>query len=188
MARSVSWLPRLHEIRRSVENSVRSHYDRRALEVLFKLQPRAAGKLLSLLRTGSPLGSSHLVERETLRKFLEAASEAENVTALVLTQRLEKEKVTHRQPRLLVRRDLDPVGLAALPSWITLTRGHAHFSFETNLQLAEGLFLVVQMIDSDFPGFAAAYQPQKPSTDAPEAAAEMRVLFDDLKRREGTHG
>ncbi|MDQ1450390.1 MAG: hypothetical protein QOK38_256 [Acidobacteriaceae bacterium] len=35
MPRPISWLPRLHEIRRSVVNSVRSHYDRNDLERLF---------------------------------------------------------------------------------------------------------------------------------------------------------
>ena len=42
MPRRLSWLPRLHEIRRSVGNSVRSHYDRRDLQTLFEFQPRAA--------------------------------------------------------------------------------------------------------------------------------------------------
>jgi len=39
MPRPLSWLPRLHVIRRTVANSVRSHYDRRELETLFELQP-----------------------------------------------------------------------------------------------------------------------------------------------------
>jgi hypothetical protein len=37
MPRPLSWLPRLHEIDRSVANSVRSHYDRRDIERLFEL-------------------------------------------------------------------------------------------------------------------------------------------------------
>jgi len=42
MPRPVSWLPRLHVIRRTITTSVRSHYDRRELETLFELQPRPA--------------------------------------------------------------------------------------------------------------------------------------------------
>ena len=41
MPRPISWLPQLHAIERSVQNSVRSHYQRRDLEQLFSLQPRA---------------------------------------------------------------------------------------------------------------------------------------------------
>jgi hypothetical protein len=188
MARSVSWLPRLDEIRRSVENSVRTHYERRDLELLFKLQPRAAGKLLSLLRTESPLGSSHLVTREELRKFLDAVSKAQDVTALVLSQRLQKQNISRRKPRSLVRRDLDPVGLASLPNWITLVRGRLTVAFQTTEQLAEGLLIMARIFESDGDEFAATYEPKKPSRDTSEAAADVRVLFDELEKMEGTHG
>ncbi len=49
VARPVSWLPRLHTITKTVQNSVRSHYDRGDLERLFELQPRAAQKMLEML-------------------------------------------------------------------------------------------------------------------------------------------
>lgn len=49
MLRLITWLSRLHEIRRSVANLVRSHYDRRDIEALFELQPRAAQKLVEML-------------------------------------------------------------------------------------------------------------------------------------------
>jgi hypothetical protein len=184
VARSVSWLPRLHDIRRSVENSVRSHYDRRDLELLFKLQPRAAGKLLDLLHT-TTIGSAHLVERDELRKFLDAVHESEDVAALCLRQRLEKENVSRRKPRSLVRRDLDPVGLAALPSWITITRGRLLIEFETTEQLAEGLLMLARIFESDGDQFAALYEPQR---NPPEAAAEVREMFHELEKMEGTHG
>ena len=187
MARSVSWLPRLRDIRRSVENSVRSHYDRRDLELLFKLQPRAAGKLLDLLDTVK-IGSSHLVERDKLRKFLDAVNESEDVAALVLRQRLEKENVSRRRPRSLVRHDLDPVGLAALPNWITIARGRLEIVFVTTEQLAEGMLILARILESDGDLFAATYEPKKLSTDAPAAAAEVRELFSNLEKMEGTHG
>jgi len=189
MARSVSWLPRLHEIRRSVENSVRSHYDRRDLELLFKLQPRAAGKLINLLRTGSTLGSSYLVERDTLLKFLVDAGEAEDIGTLCLRQRLEQQQIAHRRrPRSLVRRDLDPVGLAALPNWITIERGRLCFDFETTEQLAEGMLILARIFESDGDEFASTYEPKKQSSDAPAAAAEVHELFDELERMESNHG
>jgi hypothetical protein len=70
MPRPGSWLPRLHTISRSVANSVRSHYDRRDLEHLFELQPRAAQKLLEMLPTVE-IGTSRLVDREVLAGFLD---------------------------------------------------------------------------------------------------------------------
>jgi hypothetical protein len=69
MPRPISWLPHLHEIRRSVLNSVRSHYDRNDLERLFEVQPRSAQLLLELLPTVR-LGRSLLVEREALASSL----------------------------------------------------------------------------------------------------------------------
>ena len=63
MPRPISWLPRLHEIRRAVDGSVRSHYDRRDLERLFEVQPRSAQKLIELF-PALTVGTSRLVERE----------------------------------------------------------------------------------------------------------------------------
>jgi hypothetical protein len=48
MPRPVSWLTRLREIRRAVASSVRSHYERKEIEALFQVQPRAAQLLLEM--------------------------------------------------------------------------------------------------------------------------------------------
>jgi hypothetical protein len=187
MARLVSWLPRLHLIRRTVANSVRSHYDRRDLELLFKLQPRAAGKLLEMLPTEA-MGRSHLVTREALLRFLEQASEAEDVAALVLRQRQDKEAVSRRKPRSLVRRDLDPVGMAALPSWITLTPGRLEVNFETTEQLGEGMLILARILETEGDEFAAAYEPPLPPSDVPAATAEVRAMFRELEQMEVSRG
>ncbi len=78
LPRPLSWLPRLHEIRRAVANSVRSHYGRHDLEALFELQPRAAQQLLGLLPTVQ-VGTSRLVEAEALRGFLDRIQTAPDV-------------------------------------------------------------------------------------------------------------
>jgi hypothetical protein len=96
MPRPISWLPRLHEIARSVANSVRSHYDRRDLEQLFELQPRAAQKLLEMLPTVQ-VGTSGLVERETLGAFLERVRDSENTTELFEQIRKEKAGNSRRE-------------------------------------------------------------------------------------------
>jgi len=186
MARYVSWLPRLHEIRRSVENSVRSHYDRRDLELLFKVQPRTAGKLLQML-CSMTIGSSNLVDRESLLRFLTSAHEEENVTALCLKQRQAKEAITRKKPRSLVRRDLDPVGMAALPSWMTLARGYLSIQFETTEQLGEGMLLLARILESDGDEFARKYEPDPKPRDDPQAVAEIREMFRELEQLEEQH-
>jgi cobalamin biosynthesis protein CobD/CbiB len=111
MARPITWLPRLHEIRRSVADSVRSHYTRRELEVLFQIQQGAASRLLEIVPTLTVNGS-YLAEREGLLAFLDRVSETEDVTTLMRRLRAEKQAPTRRSVRTMVRRDTSPVSLA----------------------------------------------------------------------------
>ncbi|ADW71573.1 hypothetical protein AciX9_4643 (plasmid) [Granulicella tundricola MP5ACTX9] len=69
MPRPISWLPRLHEITKTITHSVRSHHDRRDIEKLFELQPRAAQELLKLLPSVQ-VGTSRLLDRQVLADFL----------------------------------------------------------------------------------------------------------------------
>jgi hypothetical protein len=99
MPRPVSWLPRLHEITRAVTGSARSHYDRRDLEKLFELQPRAAQKMLEMLPTVQ-VGTSRLVDREVLANFLEGVRDADNTETYLEQTRLAKAVVSHRRTGL----------------------------------------------------------------------------------------
>ena len=49
MPRTLSWLDRIVPISRTVAESARSHYDRKELQRLFELQPRAAQQLMAAL-------------------------------------------------------------------------------------------------------------------------------------------
>ena len=49
MPRTLSWLDRIVPISRTVRDSARSHYDRKDIERLFELQPRAAQQLETLI-------------------------------------------------------------------------------------------------------------------------------------------
>ena len=62
MLRPGSWLPRLHEIRRSVTNSVRSHYDRRDLPRRVELTGNVAWAWFSCV--GLVARSDFLVTRD----------------------------------------------------------------------------------------------------------------------------
>jgi hypothetical protein len=156
MPRPVSWLPRLHTISRSVANSVRSHYDRRDLELLFELQPRAAQKMLEMLPSVQ-VGTSRLVDREVLAAFLERVRDAEDTTALFEQIRAEKAAVTRRKPRSLVRRDLDPIGLTSLPSSIQLSPGHLEVRFDTVEELAEAMYALARVLESEGEEFARRF-------------------------------
>ena len=182
MARPPTWLPRLHQLRQAVANSVRSHYDRRDLERLFELQPRGAGKLLELLPT-VPVGTAHLVDREVLLGFLERVHDAEDVHALFGELRLERGSASRRKIRSLVRRDLEPVGLASLPESIALSRGRLEVGFRTVEELAEAMLTLARILESDGDTFADLYEPEKPQS-IDNDVEELRSMFRRLEEAE----
>ena len=182
MARPPSWLPRLHEIRRAVANSVRSHYDRRDLERLFELQPRAAGKLLDLLPT-VPVGTAHLVDRQVLAGFLDRVQQADDVRALFNQLRLEKGAASRRKIRSLVRRDVEPVDLTSLPDSITLRRGQMEVSFSSIEQLAETMLTLARILENEGDVFAELYEPLKPPA-VDDDVEELKQMFRRLEEME----
>jgi len=182
MPRPLSWLPRLHVIRRTITNSVRSHYDRRELETLFELQPRAAQKLTEMLPSVR-VGTSRLIEREALVRFLDRVQEADDVAALFDHIRAEKTLASRRRIRSLVRRDLEPVALTSLPDTIQLSRGQLKIRFDTVEQLAENLLLLARILESEGEEVAANYElAEEMQTDT--AALEVEQMFAELERRE----
>ncbi len=182
MPRPISWLPRLHVIRHVVTNSVRSHYDRRELETLFELQPRAAQKLSEMLPSVR-VGTSRLIEREALVSFLDRVQDADDVALLFDQIRAEKNLASRRRIRSLVRRDLEPVSLTSLPESIQLSRGQLTISFETVEQLAENLLLVARILESEGEELAAVYEPSE-HKETDSAAAEVKQMFVELVRQE----
>jgi len=180
MPRPISWLPRLHEIARSVANSVRSHYDRRDLEQLFELQPRAAQKLLEMLPTVQ-VGTSGLVERETLGAFLERVRDSENTTELFEQIRKEKAGNSRRKIRALVRRDLDPVGLGSLPDSMTLSPGRLEVRFQSVEELCEAMLILARVLNDEPEEFAKMYSA--PAQEVQENVPnEMELLFRQLEQ------
>lgn len=186
MPRPVSWLPRLHEISRSVANSVRSHYGRRDLEQLFELQPRAAQKLIEMLPTVK-IGTSLLVEREALAGFLDRVRDADDVGALFDQVRAEKTAVSRKKLRTLVRRDDRPMTVASLPGSIALSRGRLEVSFASVEQLAEAMYALARVLDNDQDAFIQAYEPERPPA-VPEDAGEIDALFAELEAMEKLSG
>ena len=150
MARPASWLPRLHEIRRTVSSSIRSHYTRRELERLFQLQPRAALKVIELLPTVS-IGTSLLVEKDALLSFLQGAQDADDTTAYFERVRLAKATVSQKKIRSLVRRDREPLTISSLPHALHLSPGRLEIEFATVLELTEAMYTLARVLESDEP-------------------------------------
>ena len=184
MPRPVSWLPRLHEIRRSIDSSVRSHYD---LQRLFELQPRAAQKLIEMLPAVT-IGTSRLVEREALASFLERVQDAEDTSSLIEQLRQEKAAPSRRSLRTLVRHDAEPASLTITPEGMSLDRGRLEISFRNLEQLAEGLVYLARLLDGDLDGFAQAYEPEAlPPAETDNATREVGAMFRELEQTEAEH-
>lgn len=180
MPRPLSWLPRLHEIRRSVANSTQSHYGRRDLEYLFGLQPRAAQEILKLLPTVS-VGTSLLAEREALAQFLGEVHAADDPGALLATRR----SIPQAKPKgkLRFRTDLPTVTLASLPRELTLEAGRVEVRFETMEELVQTLFSLAQILEFETDAFLNRFEPRPPAVPTPERD-EVQRMFDELQERE----
>lgn len=162
MPRPISWLPRLHEIRRSVVNSVRSHYDRNDLERLFEVQPRSAQLLLELLPTVR-LGRSLLVEREALAQFLERLTVADDVSGEIERIRSEKPSQVRKKLRYVVTDEVANATVSSLPFNVIAERGRLEIRFSTLIELAESLHAIAQALDHDLDTCVQLWEPGAPS-------------------------
>jgi hypothetical protein len=185
MPRPASWLPRLHEIHRTVSNSVRSHYDRRDLEQLFELQPRAAQKLLALLPTVA-VGTSRLVEREALGSFLDGARDADDTTAYFERIRTQATASSRKKLRTLVRRDVEPLQLDSLPANIEFNPGQMIVSFRTIEDLAQAMYSLARAIETDGDELARRYEVQEVVDDGSPNRTEFEAMLQELSIQEAT--
>lgn len=180
MARPISWLPRLHEIRKSVTNSVRSHYTRSELEDLFQLQPRMASRYLGSLPTVK-VGTAYMVKREDLLAFLNEVNEADDPHEALSRTREEKAGVSRRALRNLVRHDIEPASLASLTSDVTLDMGRLEIRFASAYQLVESLWAIASILQGDgLDEFVQRYEP-KPEVVEDQAATDMKALWAELE-------
>jgi hypothetical protein len=186
MARPISWLPRLHEIRRAVNNSVRSHYTRDELEFLFQLRPRATAKLMELFPIDK-VGNTYTVSREQLSGVLARFQETDDPHALLAQLREEKAGLSRRKIRHMVLRDVAPATLASLPTSMTLEPGRMEVRFATVTELGEAMLFLALVLESDGDEFARRYEPAPPKAEDTDAAA-VRALFTELEEMELAHG
>lgn len=182
MARPITWLGRLHEIRKSVAGSVRSHYTRAELEVLFQVQQGAASRLMEVIPT-LKVNGSYLAEREGLLAFLDRISEAEDVTTLMRRLREEKKAPARRSIRTMIRRDQPEVSVAGIPDTLKIERGQLQIRFKTMEELVNTLYILARILDDDLEAFTERYEPIQDKV-INEAAEEVRRMFEELEDME----
>ncbi len=166
MARPISWLPRVHDIRRSISNSSLSHFDRKDIERAFGLQPRAAQKLLEIF-PATRVGSSRLVERESVNAFLDKVQQSGDVARLINQERRSAAAPSSKKPRHIVRTDLPAVRLDALPDKLTLETGRLEIRFSNLEEMAQTLFGIAQLLEFEGDEFARLYEPALAKTPIP---------------------
>ncbi len=171
MPRSLSWLDRIVPISRTVQDSARSHYDRKELQRLFELQPRSAQQLMAALPSIS-IGRAHLVEREALSEFLRRLNESDDPAKTFARMRAEGGKTVRRQLREFSLQDY-PASVDAPPRTMTIERGHLRVQFQTLEELAEAMLYLATVFTHDLDGFAKRYEPITESSGTEYEEAEL---------------
>ena len=171
MPRSLSWLDRIVPILRTVQESARSHYDRKELQRLFELQPRSAQQLMAALPSIS-IGRARLVEREALSDFLRRLNESNNPAETFARMRTQGGKAVSRKLRDFSLRDY-PADVDAPPGTMTLTRGELQVRFKTLEELAEAMLYLATVFTHDLEGFAKRYEPTIESSGTEYEEAEL---------------
>ncbi len=157
MPRTLSWLDRIVPISRMVQESARSHYDRRDFERLFELQPRAAQQLMAALPS-VPVGRARLVEREALSDFLRRLNDSEHPAETFARMRAEGGKVVRRKLRQFSIQDY-PASADAPPRMMTIERGELTVRFQTLEELAEAMLYLATVFTHDLDSFSRLYEP-----------------------------
>jgi hypothetical protein len=179
MPRPVSWIPRLHEIRKAVGSSVRSHYERREIETLFQVQARTAQQLLEMLPT-TVIGRARLVERQALAAFLDRLHEAEEPSAELEQIRRKGGTTIRKKIRTLIPRDTELLSVHSLPSNVEIERGRLTISFSKLEELAEAMYLVARVIEAEGDSLSEQFEVRpNPAIDAAEA--EMIDMMRELE-------
>lgn len=188
MAKPISWIGRLAEIRRTVENTVKTHYSRRDLEILFRVQKSAAANLMDLIQTDK-LTNALLVPREALAKFLDEMAQDDSAgagSAVIVRRREEKLATSRKRPRKLNLCDIEWVDMDALPSSIRLEPGRLEIRFGSVYELVKSLWQIAVMLQSDIDRFVARYEPRKHREPDP-AVDEVKAMFQELEQMEAAH-
>jgi len=184
--RPVSWLTRLAEIRRSVANSVRSHYERKDIERLFQLQPRGAQALILGIAPSAKVGRSYLLARGDLEGFLDRIAEGIDPASLLAV----KAPLPRRSLRELVQNDSIPATLETAPANLVFEAGRLCLDFRSMEELAGSLMALAEILSDphEFEEFERRYVPvDEPSGEQNDERHELEALYAGLRDLELTH-
>jgi hypothetical protein len=182
--RPISWLPRLAEIRRSVKNSVRSHYERKDIERLFELQPRAAQGLMQGISPAAKVGRSYLLAHSDLARFLDQVHEGADPASLLAPR---SAPAPRRRLRELLQVDHLPATLDTAPGNVSFAPGQLTISFGSMEELAGAMLALAEILDSpqQFAAVEQRYVPFPAEAEHGEKHPEdMEKLFVELQRLE----
>jgi hypothetical protein len=171
----------LPEIRRSVKNSARSHYERKDIERLFELQPRAAQALVQGISPSAKVGRSLLLARGDLEAFLDRIHEGAEPASLLSPR---SEPVSRRRLRELVQVDRVPVRLDEAPGNISFQPGELTISFSSMQELAGALLALAEILDNaeQFAAFEDRFVPRPPENNhSAEDGAAVEKMFKELE-------
>jgi hypothetical protein len=187
MPRPISWLNRLREIRRAVASSVRSHYERKEIEELFQVQPRAAQLIMEMLPT-TAIGRSRLVERQALTDFLDRMDKADHPSVELETIRAERGQVSRKKIRTLVRRDNEALQVDSLPANIEFVPGKMIVEFRTIEELAQAMYSLARAIQTEGDILAERYEIREAADDGNPKRSEFDNMLEELYTLEATRG
>jgi hypothetical protein len=154
------WFKKVRLIRASVEASPTPFVDRQAVQALFGLQARQAGKLLRRL-PGHAVGNAYVASREGLLAFLRAVEQSgsfrtEETRRGRVREALEEARkdLAARAVRVAVPASA-PTEIDGLPKTIHLAPGELRITFRDAQDLLQQLFLLSRAMGRDFPRFEA---------------------------------
>jgi hypothetical protein len=164
---------------------VRSHYERRDLERLFHIHPRAAQKLMKLVTVGAKVGRSALVDRVVLSDFLDRVAESDDPESTIQAQRSVPSPAPRRKLRNLIQIDCDVATLDTMPANITPRSGELVITFNTLEELAGSLHALAQVLENQLEEFAAKFEPiLETASGGDPVTDDLRLAFEELERAE----
>jgi hypothetical protein len=184
MSRQTSWLTRLPEIRRSVAESVRSHYERRDIERLFRVRPRSAQQLMKAISVAAKVGRSGLVERQAIENYLAQVAESDDPEKLIQSHRRTVPTIPRKRLHHFIQHDEISATLDTLPPNVKLDPGLLQITFTNIAELAQGLYRLAQAMDADVEDFRKRFGPAQPVIDEDPVEAEIRAAFAELEELE----
>ena len=148
MAKPISWLKRAPEIRIEVGRAKNSHFDRKDIQRIFELQPRAANALMEAMPRVR-YGTGHIVGGEALVELLDDVLAAPDVPAMIEARRAANLYVSRRKPRTVVLKEKLGNGLASLPDCVSLTRGKILIQCDTTFEAVEAMMILISNTQGD---------------------------------------